>query len=186
VKRYWAGLISGMLFMAACSSLSVDRSMQAVEAGDYTLAMSACEALPGGGMDVCRVREGEPIESSWKLVIPEDRKAVQGWEVDVYFRDGNRPAHFQGQGPLVELPWKEFLGQSTWTKDLDGEAMALLLVRYKLENGIEEIVKFRGLAKLVVTAAGYDRLPIDSGFAAWKTSCKVQYSTAGRSAVKCQ
>lgn len=181
---YLAGVLSGFLFLAACAGLVVDPSISAVDAGDYTLAMSACEAVPGGGMDICRVREGDLIQSSWKLVIPSGLK-VTGWEVDVYYRDAQHTVHQTGTDGVVEVQWKDFFGSPTWTSDMDGEALALVLVRYKDNTGIEQVQKFRGIAKIVVTKPGYDRLPIDSGFAAFSTDCKIQYSTSGRGAVAC-
>ena len=181
---FGSGMIVGVLFTAACSSLVVDRSMPAVAAGDYTLAISACENVPGGGMDICRVRENTTIESVWKLIVPQGKNIVQGGEIDVYYRDVHR--QYGVTGSVVEIPWRDFFSQERWTSDLDGEALALVLVRWKTPEGIEEVVKFRGIAKIVVTKEGYDRLPIDSGFAAWKTTCKVQYSTAGRGAVQCK
>lgn len=184
LPTYLLGLVTGVCLLAACSGLVMDPSIAAVDAGDYTLAVSACEATPGGGMDICRVREGDPIQSSWKLIIPNG-KNVTGWEVDIYYRDVEHPVKQTGQGGVIEIPWDQFFQQKTWTSDLDGEALALATVRYKDNTGIEKVVQFRGLAKLVVTKQGYDRLPIDSGFAAWKESCKVQYSTAGRGAVQC-
>ena len=173
ISSFLAGVMTGLLFMAACSSFVVDRSMNAVDAGDYTLAISACEAVPGSGMDICRVREGTAIESSWKLIVPQGKSVIEGGEVDVYYRDVHR--QYAVQSSVIEIPWRDFFNQSTWTRDLDGEALALVLIRFKTPEDIEEVVKFRGIAKIVVTKAGYDRLPIDSGFAAWKSTCKVQY-----------
>lgn len=172
------------LVAGGCAAFIVDRSMGSVEAGDYTLAVSACEATPGRGMDVCHVREGAQIESSWKLIVPAQGKNILGGEVDVYYRDLHR--QYAVTGTVVEIPWKDFFGKEKWDRSMDGEALALVLIRWKTPEGIEEIAKFRGIAKLIVTKEGYDRLPIDSGFAAWKTECKIQYSTAGRGALECR
>lgn len=137
-------------------------------------------------MDICRVREGDAIESSWKLFIPTSGRNILGWEIDVYYRDAAHTVHQTGSDGIIDIPWKSFFGQSTWSRDMDGEALALVSVRYKNAQGLEELVKFRGIAKIVVTRQGYDRLPIDSGYAAWGETCKIQYSTAGRSAVQCK
>lgn len=185
MKRLPLLLAAFLLSIAGCSTVLIDPSIQAVDAGDYTLAVSACEAAPGQGMDICRVREKAAIESSWRLFIPAG-KAVLGGEVDVYYRDLHRSyAVAKGDG-IIEIPWKDFFGQTTWDRSMDGEALALVALRFATPNGVEEVVKFRGIAKIVVTKEGYDRLPIDSSYGAFKTTCKIQYSTAGRSAVECK
>lgn len=170
-------------FLGGCAAFVVDRSISAVEAGDSTLALSACGAVPGGGMDICRVTEGTVITSSWKLIVPAGR-SVLGGEVDVYYRDLHK--QYPVTGSVIEIPWRDFFGSDTWSSPMDGEALALVLLRWKTPEGIEEIVKFRGIAKIVVTKAGYDRMPIDSGFGVWPTTCRIQYSTAGRGALSCQ
>jgi hypothetical protein len=172
-----------VLAVLGCSSLVVDPSIQAVDANDYTLATSACEAAPGGGMDICRVTEGTKIESSWVMIVPSG-KGIAGGEVDVYYRDIHK--NYPVTGKVVEIPWRDFFGADLWSRDMDGEALALVLVRFKTPEGLQEIAKFRGIAKIVVTKPGYDRMPIDSGFAGWKTTCKIQYSTAGRGAISCK
>lgn len=177
------GFLLGLF--VACAHLVIDTSMQAFAAGDYTLAMSACEAVPAGGMDICRVRENAAIDSSWTLILPKPN-TVLGWEVDVYYRDVAHAVHYVGTGPTVQIPWKDFFNQNVWTADLDGEALALVTVRYKDQTGVEYQTRLKGIAKIVVLKEGYDRLPVDSGFVAWKTACKVQYSTAGRGVVSCQ
>jgi hypothetical protein len=104
----------------------------------------------------------------------------------VYYRDIVKTYGITPGQNLVEIPWATFFSENQWTSSMDGEAMALLSVRYKDPQGIEQVAKFRGLAKIVVTKPGYDRLPIDSGFSAWKTDCKIEYSTAGRGAIQCK
>lgn len=181
----------GILAMAllgsllGCSALVLDTSTDAVGAGDYTLAGSACDAVPGGGMDICRVTSGTMIASAWTLVIPNG-SPIEGGEIDVYYRDVHKSYAAVAGQTMVQIPWKDFFGVPTWTADQDGEVEALLLIRWKDSSGVEQQTKFRGLAKIVVTAPGYDRLPIDSGFAAFSTDCKIQYSTAGRGVVSCK
>lgn len=184
IKRFMAAFFLSIL---GCSLPIVDRSIPAVDAGDLTLAMSACEAVPAGGMDVCRIREGTVIDSSWKLIIPKKDNRILGWEVDVYYKDVSHPAHLSGTAPVIEIPWKDFFSpDSTWQKSMSGEALALVQVRWKTPDGIEQVVRFEGNAKLIVLSQGYDRLPIDSGFAASVTTCKISYTTAGRSNVTCK
>ncbi len=178
------GLLIAILgAVLGCSALTLDPSIQAVDAGDYTLALSACDAVPGGGMDICRVTAGTKIESSWKMIVPGSKK-ITGGEVNVYYR--NIQKSYAISGPILEIPWSDFFGSDTWDASMDGEALALVLVKFKTPQGLEEIAQFRGIAKIVVTKSGYDRMPIDSGFAGWKTTCKIQYSTAGRGAISCK
>lgn len=180
--KSWLAGVTIFVTLAACSSVVVDTSVEALASGDYTAIGSACGAVPGGGLDICRVREGTDIASSWKLVVPTTN--LQGGEVDVYFRDIHKS--YAVTGMVVDIPWKDVMGGPKWTSDMDGEAMALVVIRWKDAQGIEQVTKFRGFAKIVVTKEGYDRLPIDSGYAAFKGTCKVQYSTAGRSALECK
>lgn len=186
MRIFLLAFFGGIALGAGCSGLVIDRSMPAADAGDYTLAVSACEAVPGHGMDVCRVREGAAMDSSWKLVIPAQGRGILGWEADLYYRDVAQPLHAVGTGSVVELPWREFFHEEVWQRHHSGEAMALVTVRYRTPEGLEELVRFKGIAKLVVLAQGYDRLPIDSGFSTWGTTCRIQYSTAGRGALQCK
>ncbi len=187
MRKYLLGFAAGISLVASCSGLVVDPSISAVEAGDYTLALSACENTPAGGMDVCHVTEGTKIQSSWKLFIPTKKDdKVLGWEADFIYRDAQHQVHLTGEDNIAEIKWSEFFGETTWTKDMDGEALALVTVRYKANDGTIQIVQFRGIAKLVVTKPGYSRLPIDSGFITWGTTCKVSYTSAGRSSVSCK
>lgn len=168
---------------AACAQVVLDPSVSAVDAGDYTLPLSACEGVPGGGMDICRVTEGTKIESSWNLIVPSGRP-IQSVELDVYYRDIHKT--YSPTGKVVTIPWKEFFGAERWDSSHDGEALALLLVTFLDEREQPVLVKFRGIAKIVVTKKTYSRLPIDSSTAAWKYNCKVQMTSAGRSAVSCK
>lgn len=177
-------LLVFVLIIMGCETMVIDPSMNAVEAGDYTLALSACEGVPGRGMDICRVKEGQKIFSVWRMVVPVDMNHnFLGGEVVVYFRDISKT--YAIQNAVIEIPWRDFFSQDTWAENMDGEFLALAALRYKDASGVEKILKGRGIAKIVVTKPGYDPLPLDSGFGAWNTTCKIQYSTAGRSAIKC-
>lgn len=169
-------------FLVGCSTLRHDLSVDAFWAGDFTL-VNTCSAVPGRGMDMCSFTDGTLIETSWKLIVPEG-PGILGGEVDVYSRSVHK--QYAVKGSIVEIPWAEFFGTDKWHGGLDSEIMALVVVRYKDDTGIIQSVKFRGIAKIVVTKLGYDRMPTDSGFAAWSKTCEIQYSTAGRSALKCR
>lgn len=175
----------GILLLSGCMGKAIlDPSPQAVEANDLTLMISACEAVPGRGMDICRVKEGTEIASSWKLVLPVGKNSFLNGELTVYFKDISKT--YPIQAPVVEIPWSDLLGDTTWKPEHDGMALAMATIRWKTPEGIEELWKARGFAKVVVTKPGYDVLSMDSGFVTWGTKCEIAYSTAGRSAIRCR
>jgi hypothetical protein len=173
------------LLLVGCNSMpyTFDASISAADAGDYTLVMSACEAAPGNGMDICRVIEGQKITQSWIMVLPVDKKNVGG-EVTVFYRGLEKSYGITDR--VLTIPWKDFFGSETWKKDFDGEALALVSIRFKGDAGVEEQLLLRGIAKLVVVKPSYTRLPIDSSLQSWQSECKIQYTAAGRSAVSCK
>jgi hypothetical protein len=186
VMKSSASIFALGLLVGCASTLLVDPSIPAVQAGDYTLIMSACENAPGIGMDICRVNEGTQITSSWRLIIPRNGINVLGGEINVYYRDIQRSYGIPAGNNIVEIPWGEIFGSDRWNKSMDGEALALVSLKYKDAQGVEKFAKFRGIAKIVVTDASYARMPIDSGVAAWPTTCKIEYSTSGRAAMRCR
>lgn len=153
-----------------------------MEAGDFTLASSACDKSINMGIDACFVTDGDPIVSDWKLIVPFDKTIVAG-EVDVYFKDKRK--QYKIEDNVIKIDWSDFFGSTNWDKSMDGEALALVMVQYE-HNGVKEIAKFRGIAKLVVAKKGYDRMPVGSGFQQWVTDCHIEYSTSGRSAIDCK
>lgn len=175
-----------LIFLAlavGCSGLIMDRSIPSVEAHDLTLTISACSATPTPGFDACRVKEGQAIDSTWRLFFPDGVGVLSG-EVMVMFKDVTR--QYAVNSNVVEIPWADFFDDDVWRLDYDGYARALGVVRFKDKEGIERTAKFRGEARVLVLKEGYDPMPIDSGFAGWKTRCRIQWSTAGRSAVECK
>jgi hypothetical protein len=176
-------LVCLVLAAVGCSGLILDRSIPAADAGDLTLAVSACEAVPSRGLDICRVKAGAPIDSSWRLVMPTG-KVISGGELKVFYRDVVRT--YSIQGSLVEVPWRDVMRQDTWTESLAGTALALAEIRWKDPEGIEQVWRARGEARILVLPEGYAPMPIDSGFQTFGTKCRIQYSTAGRSAVECR
>lgn len=177
-----------LLLIAACACKAPveDKSMAAVEAMDYTLVHSPCENVPGQGMDICRFVEGTEISSSWRIVVPSG-KHVRGGQVILAYRD-MRKTYAVGEGPVVEIPWREFFQTDRWTKDLGGEAEARVVLEWENERGIVVTARALGLARILVLSAEYNVMPLDSGVHAWegKVKCRAQYSTAGRSAFRCE
>lgn len=173
-----------LLFVLACSSVVMDPSPEPVQAGDNTLVLSACSGLPVVGFDACRVKENTPMESVWRLFFPVPGGNVTGGELTVNFKDVSKS--YAISGPVVEIHWSDFFADKVWKKDYNGIALALAVVRYKDEQGVERTVKARGEARVLVLSEGYDPMPIGTPFGQFKLKCKIEFSTAGRSAVDCK
>ena len=172
------------MILGGCQHVVVDPSVEAVASEDYTMPMSACNGVPTIGMDICIVTENTIINSSWVLIFPIKQVQILGVDVDIYYRDIHK--QYAMSKNLLEIPWSDIMGSDKWSRSMDGEALALVLVRYVDNQGLNRIAKFRGIAKIVVTKEGYDRMPIGSNFASWKTKCIIEYSTAGRTAIQCK
>jgi hypothetical protein len=177
-------LVVGVLLSGCVGKTIVDPSIPAVEANDYTLMISACENVPARGLDICRVKAGQKIESVWRIIVPVDDRAFLGGEITVYYKDISRS--YSVTQSIVEIPWKDFIGEASWSESHGGVALALAQIRYRTPEGIEQLWWARGEALLVVLKPGYDPMPVDSGFSTWGTTCRIEYSTAGRSAISCK
>lgn len=176
------------LIVSGCSGqqLQVDSSTEAFKAGEYAL-VNACQSAPSEGFDACRFTVGDEIKSSWTLIAPSQKtsKYVTGGTVDVYFKDLHKS--YPVGDWLTEIKLGDFLGAKTWTKDYhQGLITALLTLNWTDNEGIAQVSRYRGVALLLVTDKGYSRMPIDSGNAFWEATCRIQYSTAGRSAMSCK
>jgi hypothetical protein len=182
--KFRALTILAVLTIVACSTVVMDTSSSPVEAGDKTLVLSACQGTPVAGFDACRVKEGQAVDSVWRLFFPVPSGNVTGGEVQVNFKDVVKS--YAITGPLLEIPWADFFEDKVWRLSYNGIALALAVVRYKDKEGIEETVRARGEARVLVLKEGYDPMPIGSPFGTFKTKCVIEYSTAGRSAVKCE
>lgn len=171
-----------LLFLTACATITMDTSIPSVNAGDVTL-ISACDAMPGRGADICRFKDGMIISSSWKLLVPNGDGVKSGYVVITY-KDVTK--QYPISGPVVEIPLKDIIGQDTWNKDRDSFQIVQARARV-IYKGIttDEEVQVRGFALIVVTDTAYDPIPIDSGLNTFNTNCKIQYTTAGRSALQC-
>lgn len=172
----------GLLALASCRGrLVLDPSPQAAEAGDFTLAVSACEAMPGRGADICRVTAGTKISSVWRVIFPWGDH-IRGGELVAHFRDVTKTYAVKGQA--LEIPFSDFYGHDIWDSSDDGEILLVGKLRY-FDGTSERQWWARGIALVIVTLPEYSVLPIDSGYAGMKTRCKIQYTTAARSAIKC-
>lgn len=137
-------------------------------------------------MDICRLMAGAPITGAWILVIPHGHTTLAG-QLTVYYQDQQKTYAVPVGASTLTIPWADFLpDHKIWTQDLGGIAMALLTLQYKDGNGVIETAKFRGMAYLEILPPGYTRLPIGAQETAWKTTCQIEYTTAGRSAISCK
>jgi hypothetical protein len=185
------GSVILMLLLVGCSGSSIvmDRSADAFSAGDMTL-VSSCQAAPGpklgmaSGVDSCRFTVNDTVAGNWILVVPPPKGQVTGGTVDVYYRDLHKS--YPVKDWIVPISFSDFLGITKWTSAFDEAVLeALVTINWNDNENVQQISRYRGIAVLIVTATGYERMPIDSGNSAWGTKCKVQYSPAGRSALQC-
>lgn len=185
-------ILSLLCIVGGCSSLAIDSSTDAFAAKDLTL-VSSCQATPGqqlslaSGVDSCHFTVGDTVAGSWTLIAPPPGSAnkVTSGTVDVYFKDLHKSYPISSW--TIPIDFASFLGISQWSTDLDeGVVEALVTLNWSDNEGIMHVTKYRSIAVLIVTASGYDRMPIDSGNQAWGATCKAQFSTTGRSAIQCQ
>lgn len=180
MKKFIVGCI--VFFVFACAPLALDPSMGAVAAGDYTLAASVCSAAPGRGVDICRVKAGAPIDGTWDIIVPSAR-SIKGGEINVQYRDVTKS--YGITGTVVKIPLQDLFGHPNWFASDSGTGVAFAKIIYNSSTG-EDVINARGFVFFVVTDESYDPLPIDSAYATFPTTCKIAYSTAGRSAVSCK
>lgn len=185
-KRLKLFLVSILiLIIGGCESLPVDPSRSAFAAGDLTLvvaAQGACQALPAGGLTICRVPEDGLVQDDWVVVIPHG-DAIESGEVVVRFK--STKLTYQLKGSTLVIPIKDLLGHDRYALDDDSLFQLRGTIKFKTPSG-PQWADLLGLGMLVVYQKGYAPLPVDSGVGALKTTCKVVVSTAGRSAVVCK
>lgn len=185
--KYTSAFLAGLvLLLTACTSPSLiptDTSMEATEARDKTLVMSACETAPSRGMDVCRFVEGSSITSKWTLIMPWEH-STRG-TVRVRYRD--RVMSYEVSGPTLDIYWADVMGAKVWQREHDGLVQALGEVTFTDWNGSVVSTKVLGYAYVIILKPGYTPLYIDSGDVhPFKTSrCVVIYTEKGRSQVQC-
>lgn len=176
-------ILALLMDLLGCSTILVDPSVSAVQAGDYTLAMSVCGTVPGQGVVVCRAKEGSVIASHWTLVLAQGGN-IKGGECDVQYRDLSLSIAIKPGLAFYDISLADLMGHTSWATKDSGTAVVYCNVDVDTGSGIQP-VKARGFAFFIVTSPDYDPMPIDSGFVAVSTDCKIQYSTSGRSAIKC-
>lgn len=186
-----ANFLLAFILLASCTACKpkIDLSPEAYASGDFTLVASLaggpCAAIPVQGADLCRFKEGSQIASSWRIVVPSS-KYIVGGQVTVYFKDTTKTYPLTGN--IIEIPLRDLIGHDRWQKSDSRVATALAEIRWKDADGVLRTGRAEGVAMLIVLKSGYDPMPIDSGVHTWSKDfkCKVQYSSAGRSAVECK
>jgi hypothetical protein len=170
--------------------------MEPVSAGDYTLVgaieepsasaiHSSCIGLPNGGFDVCRFIEGAPITASWRVVVPSGKR-VKSSQIIVTF-GGFRKSYAPTDG-VADIPFADIFGDSVWSKDKDGEVHALAVLEWEDDRGIVKTANAMAIARILVLSDKYAVLPMNSGLEIIDAEirCHIQYTTNGRSAVRCE
>lgn len=162
----------------------MDTSIPAVQAGDLTLA-TACENLPGRGADICRFKDGTPIGSDWVIILPPKGKIKAGTVV-VDYKDIEKSYDVPVTG-LLRIPFSDIIPDTEWSRSEHSftTVQARAKIIYQGNTTVEEW-QARAIALLIVTSPDYDPLPMDSGIQLYTSICKLQYTSAGRSALQCQ
>lgn len=176
-------IVLALATLASCKSIVLDPSISAIQAGDYTLALSGCSAHPGQGADTCRVKIGEPVSAEWAVIVPFGDFFETG-ELLIRYKDIEKTYAITSK--VVKGAWRDIIDHEVWQSTDSGIALLLAELRFRDPQGVVRLVQARGILFLVPTSTVYEVMPIDSGFAGFKTICKVQYSTAGRSAIECK
>lgn len=195
-RKYFEKLLLIMvLLLVGCAStpLPIDTSQNAFASKDLTLIHS-CVSSPNNeeiflakGVDSCHFTVGDLATGRWVVMAPPPKaeKNVTGGTVDLYYRDLHKS--YPVVDWTVSIPFADFLGIKVWDAKFDEAIIeADLTVNWVDNVGLANVSKYRGIIILIVTQSGYEVMPIDSGNSAWGTECKVQYSTAGRSALSCK
>lgn len=176
-------LISCVFLAASCQTLVVDPSPAAADKGDKTLIVSAGGSAPKlrQGFDMLRVVEGSLIQEIITLPVPLGGPLLA---VELRIRYKGEIIPWTVDKLPVEIPWKELIKHDTWQLDDESPVQISGTVRYQGGTN-EEFFRVLGFVFPVVLKKGYSPMPIDSGNHTWETECKIQYSTAGRSAIQC-
>lgn len=180
--------------MSCACRTPIDTSKPAVEAGDYTLISgispmgvlthSPCLALPNGGFDVCRFVEGSSVSAVWRIVVPSGKR-VKGGQLIVSYKDIRKS--YAPVDSVVTVPFADLVG-NTWDKAAEGEAEALAILQWQDDRGLIQETRALGIARILVLSKDYAVLPLDSGVQSFEAEvkCRLQYTSAGRSAYRCE
>lgn len=172
-----------LLLLCSCTTMKKDSSPKAVASNDMTLVHSACSSAPSQGLDICRVVQGAAITQSWIMILPVKRGLRSG-EIRVRYKDSLRTFPINPDTAVFILPWREIIGHDEWALEDEAPAQALAKLEFEDFPGLT-YVDIMGVAFVVVLKRGYSPMPIDSGAEYFTTDCKIEYSTAGRSAILC-
>lgn len=174
-------LIASLLVFNSCDVV-LDQSALAIDAQDQTLVHTACKAAPSGGLDICRVVQGTIISEEWILIVPHVDKFISG-ELQITFKDQIKT--YSINDSVIHIPWSDIVGHTTWGLDDSVPVQALGRFQYEGKTG-PIFIDILGTAFLLVLKQGYAPLSIDSGAQMSSQDCKIQYSSAGRSAINCK
>lgn len=168
--------------LTGCNGMPIDPSTTAVAANDQTLITSACHAAPSQGVDVCRVKEGATISEKIVFIVPWTKDSDWG-QISLRYKD--RVITYPVEGVKIEIPWSDVVEAEKWSLEVEAPVQARAAIRYKTDTGAV-FVDLLGYVFPVVLRQGYDPLPMDSGVEAFQNTCRVQYTSAGRSAIECR
>ena len=177
----FSGFLILILSACACVAPKQDPAPQASVSGDPTLYVSAeSETLPGRGADILRVQAGSPVQQSALVVLP-DHSQISSGTVDVEVAGVHKG--YTWSGTTLTFAWSDFFGP-TWVQGSSTVAKITGSIEYTKPVGTG-FFDIEGFVFIVVYDTGYTPLPVDSGYEAWTSSCQVQMTTSGRTALKC-
>ncbi len=184
IRKRIAALLA-VLVLAGCAAtlpLPLDPATTAAVGGDVTMIQSACGEQLGHGYDVCRVTEGADVSETWTFAFPWAPGFVDG---DLNIEYLGQTHMFKITGPSMDIQWRVLTGGDKWTVEHAKPAQARAALRFDAADGAHW-VDLLGFAFPVVLKKGYAPLPFGSGIKISDLACTVQYSSAGRSVIRCQ
>jgi len=177
-------IIALFMVLMGCQTINRDKSpTTAIDAGDKSLIHSACHAGPTVGFDICKVHEGRKIKEVWKLIVPFDNRVDYG-AIRVQWK--NKVKTYRIKSVVVSIPFRDIIGENVWKKDHEAPIQAQVGLKLKNSNGESQWVDLLGYAFPIVLTESYKPFFMDSGDQYFETRCKIQYTTAGRSDIRCK
>lgn len=165
-----------------CNSIPIDPSPSALASNDKSLVFTAGQNGLRQGIDIVRVWEGDPIGQGLQIVVPQG-DAVKALEVSAHY-NGTKTS-FASKNNVLVIPYQQLTKHTEWSLDDDG--VVQIYAKVQVEKDSEPLwIDAQAYAYIVVLRKGYSPLPLNSGVEAFKTNCKVQYTTAGRSVAACK
>jgi hypothetical protein len=176
--------LSALALSGCMGKVVMDPSISPASAGDFTLVLTAGTDAVASGLSALRVKEEAPVDASMQFVLPTGKK-ITGGELHLDYRDVSKSYAITKESGVISVPYSDLISHPAWQKADEGTILVRAKVEYDSGQG-QAVLNMSGLVFVIVHQKGYDPMPLDSGYVAFKTNCTVVYSTVGRSAVSCK